>query len=502
MPKYLLAHDLGTSGNKATLFTTEGELIRSSTRAYPTRYYNGNWAEQDPEDWWKAVCDSSRDLLAAVDPADVLAVAFSGQMMGCLCVDKSGTPLADSIIWADMRAQDAERFIIERVGAREFFHIAGHRPGASYALAKFLWLREEHPDVYRNTHKILQAKDYMVFKLTGRFCTDYSDAGGTNAFDMNTFTWSDAILDAVNVPREVFPEAVESTRVVGEVTAAAAEACGLKKGTSVVMGAGDGGCGALGAGCIQNGDTYCCMGTSAWIAHISDHLILDEEMKLVNWAHAVPGLISTNGTMQCAGTSYSWMKETLALAEQLAAEREGGDVYQRIDEAIERAQPGCNGLYYVPYLCGERCPRWDATAKGGFYGLKMEHTRYDMMRSVVEGIGYNMRLILDIMRASADIRDIAAIGGLVRSRVNLKILADILNARLRTLNYYDEATSVGAAVLAGVGCGALKGFDEVKKFSWSVDACPPDGTHRETYEKMLRCFDDTYYAMRDVYRRL
>ena len=175
---------------------------------------------------------------------------------------------------------------------------------------------------------------------------------------------------------------------------------------------------------------------------------------------------------------------------------------ERIDEAIERAQPGCNGLYYVPYLCGERCPRWDATAKGGFYGLKMEHTRYDMMRSVVEGIGYNMRLILDIMRASADIRDIAAIGGLVRSRVNLKILADILNARLRTLNYYDEATSVGAAVLAGVGCGALKGFDEVKKFSWSVDACPPDGTHRETYEKMLRCFDDTYYAMRDVYRRL
>ena len=219
MPKYLLAHDLGTSGNKATLFTTDGALVRSCVHSYPTRYYNGNWAEQNPDDWWRAVCGSTRELIREIDPGEICAVAFSGQMMGCLCVDASGTPLADSIIWADMRAQEAERYIIERVGAREFFRIAGHRPGASYTLAKFLWLRKAMPEVYRNSFKLLQAKDYMVYRLTGRFCTDYSDAGGTNAFDMNTFQWSDAILDAVDVPREVFPELVESTRVVGEVIA-------------------------------------------------------------------------------------------------------------------------------------------------------------------------------------------------------------------------------------------------------------------------------------------
>ena len=221
MPKYLLAHDLGTSGNKATLFTTDGQLVRSSVSGYPTRYYNGNWAEQNPNAWWDSVCDSTKNLIREIDPADISAVAFSGQMMGCLCLDKQGRPLYDSIIWADMRAQKAERLIAEKVGANRFFLITGHRPGASYTLAKYLWLKENEPDVYKNTYKILQAKDYMVYKLTGKFCTDYSDATGTNAFDLGRFRWSDEILDAVGVEESVFPDAVESTRVVGEVTSEA-----------------------------------------------------------------------------------------------------------------------------------------------------------------------------------------------------------------------------------------------------------------------------------------
>lgn len=502
MPTYLLAHDLGTSGNKATLFTTDGTLVRSCTSGYGTRYYNGNWAEQNPEDWWKAVCFSTKELIQTIDPSEIAAIAFSGQMMGCLCVDEHGAPLYDSIIWADMRAQDAEKHIIEKIGAKEFFRTAGHRPGASYSLAKYLWLREYEPDVYKRTYKILQAKDYMVYKLTGRFCTDYNDATGTNAFDINTFDWSDKILDAVGVPREVFPEAVESTRIVGEVSGAAAAECGLKKGTPVVMGAGDGGCGALGAGCVRSNMTYCCMGTSAWIAHVSDHVILDDEMKLVNWAHAVPGLISTNGTMQCAGTSYTWMKENLCTAEELLARQNNESIYTYINAAIEAANPGCNGLFYMPYLCGERCPRWDADAKGGFYGLKMENTRNDMIRSVVEGIAYNMRIILDIMRDYADIPEIAIMGGLVKSKTNLTILSDVMNMKLNTLNYDDEATSVGAAVLAGVGSGHLKDFSEVDKFSWTVHSVLPNEAYREIYDTMVKRFDETYYAMRGVYSKL
>ncbi len=502
MPKYLLAHDLGTSGNKATLFTTDGTLIRSCVSGYGTHYYNGNWAEQNPEDWWKAVCSSTKELIQTIDPSEIAAIAFSGQMMGCLCVDENGRPLYDSIIWADMRAQDAEKHIAEKIGAKEFFRTTGHRPGASYSLAKYLWLREHEPDVYKKTYKILQAKDYMVYKLTGRFLTDYNDATGTNAFDINAFDWSDRILDAVGVPREVFPEAVESTRIVGEVTGLAAGECGLKKGTPVVMGAGDGGCGALGAGCVKNNMTYCCMGTSAWIAHVSDHVILDDKMQLVNWAHAVPGLISTNGTMQCAGTSYTWMRENLCAAEELLARQNGESIYPYINAAINAAKPGCNGLFYMPYLCGERCPRWDASAKGGFYGLKMENTRNDMIRSVVEGIAYNMRVILDIMRNYAAIPEMSIMGGLVKSKTNLTILSDVMNIRLNTLNYDDEATSVGAAVLAGVGSGYLKDFSEVNKFSWTVDSVLPNDAYREIYDTMVKRFDETYYAMKDVYGKL
>ena len=502
MSKYLLAHDLGTSGNKATLFTIDGTLVKSSVSAYATRYYNGNWAEQNPEDWWDAVCSSTKNLVQGIDPADICAVAFSGQMMGCLCLDRKGVPLYNSIIWADMRAQAAEQFIVDRVGAREFFQIVGHRPGASYSLAKFLWLKEHEPDVFKKTFKILQAKDYMVYKLTGNFFTDYSDATGTNAFDITAFDWSDKILDAVGISREVFPEAVESTRVVGEITTAAAKQCGLNKGTPVVMGAGDGGCGALGAGCIKGDMTYCCMGTSAWIAHVSDHVILDNDMKLVNWAHAVPGLFSTNGTMQCAGTSYTWMMNNLCALEKHLSAQSGKSIYSYIDSILDTTEPGCRGLYYVPYLCGERCPRWDATAKGGFYGMKMENTRQDMVRSVIEGIGYNMRLILDIMRPYAHIHDISIMGGLVKSEKNLQIFADILNVKLNTLNYYDEATSVGAAVLAGVGSGALNGFEEIDKFSWAVKRIAPNQDKRAIYDKMLKAFDDTYYAMQKIYSAL
>ncbi|MCI9305065.1 MAG: xylulokinase, partial [Lachnospiraceae bacterium] len=186
----------------------------------------------------------------------------------------------------------------------------------------------------------------------------------------------------------------------------------------------------------------------------------------------------------------------------IESQQQGRNIYELIDETIESAVPGCKGLYYVPYLCGERCPRWDAYAKGGFYGLKMEHAHRELVRSVVEGIGLNMRVILDIMRKYVDIHDMSIMGGLVKSKSNLHIFADTFNTNLGILNYYDEATSVGAAVLAGVGCGALKGFEEVEKFSWRVDSCEPSQENREVYDRLLKFFDKTYDSMKSIYDML
>ncbi len=502
MPKYLIAHDLGTSGNKATLFTTDGEYVKSKVASYDTKFFNANWAEQNPDDWWEAVCLSTKELMQGVDAHEVSAVSFSGQMMGCLCLDQNGRPLRPHIIWADMRGTKEEDFIKERIDPHEFYKITGHRPSASYTLAKLLWVKNNEPDVYKNIHKVLNAKDYIAFKMTGRFITDYSDATGTNAFDLNTFKWSDQILDSVGVSRELFPEAVDSTHVVGELNQKAAEECGLVAGIPVVIGAGDGTSATVGAGSVSEGVTYNCLGSSSWIATTTKTPVLDEQMRVFNWAHAVPGMVVPCGTMQAAGNSYAWMKKQLCGEEALRAKQDGVSVYDLINGQIDDVPAGSNGLYYLPYLIGERSPRWNPNAKGAFIGLKMEHTHADMLRSVVEGVGMNLRLILDIMRTQVDIKSIIALGGLAKSDVCTQIFADIFGVDMLPLNHLEEATSIGAAVCAGVGTGALKSFDEVDKFVHPVGRLVPNEKNNALYEKMLKVFDHSYYALLDVYEEI
>lgn len=502
MPKYLIAHDLGTSGNKATLFTTDGEYVKSKVASYDTHFFNANWAEQNPDDWWDAVVTSTRELMQGVDENEVAAISFSGQMMGCLCLDKNGVPLRSHIIWADMRGTKEEAFIKERIDPLEFYRIVGHKPSASYALAKLLWIRNNEPDVYKDIYKVLNAKDYIAYKMTGRFITDYSDATGTNAFDINTFEWSDQILDSVGVERELFPEAVDSTYVVGELTRGAADECALVSGIPVVIGAGDGTSATVGAGSVAEGITYNCLGSSSWIATTAKKPILDEQMRVFNWAHAVPGMIVPCGTMQAAGNSYAWMKKQMCGEETLRAQQEGLNAYDLINDQIAQVPAGANGLYYLPYLIGERSPRWNPNAKGAFIGLTMEHTHADMLRSVVEGVGMNLRLILDVMRTQIEVKSIIALGGLAKSDVCTQIFADIFGVDMLPLNHLEEATSIGAAVCAGVGVGALKDFSEVDRFVHPVGRLVPDEKNHARYESMLKVFDDSYYALLNVYEEI
>lgn len=495
MPKYLLAHDLGTSGNKATLFTTDGEYVKSVVGEYGVKFYNSNWAEQNPEDWWEAVCSTSRELMQGIDAADVAVVSMSGQMMGCLCVDKKGMPLYNSIIWADMRGVKEEQQMRESIGADAVYNITGHRASASYSLAKLLWLRNNEPNVYKNTYKMLNAKDYIILKLTGNFLTDFSDASGTNAFDLNTFTWSDSILDNMDVDRKLLPEAVPSTHIAGEVSGEAAQACGLAAGTPVVMGAGDGSSASVGAGSVAEGVTYNCLGSSSWIGTTTKKMILDPNQILFNWAHAVPGYISPCGTMQAAGASYAWMKQQLCEYEVKTAEHP----YDAINGQIAQSPPGANGLYYLPYLLGERSPRWNPNARGAFLGLKMEHTHKDMLRSVVEGVGFNLKIILSLMQQYVEVSEITILGGLAKSEVCSQIFTDIFGIEVNALNHLEEATSIGAAVIGGVGIGALSSFAEVSKFVHPNQFYKPNAQNKERYEKMLRIFDQSYYALKDVY---
>ncbi len=502
--KYILAHDLGTSGNKATLFSQEGKLVGSTVFTYGTHYFNETWVEQDPADWWRAVCETSAGLIQStkVNPADIAAVSFSGQMMGCLCVDQKGTPLRPSIIWADQRAQAQQQAIAKKIELKDYYRIAGHRNSASYGIQKLMWVRDNEPDVYKKTYKTLNAKDYIVFKLTGKFYTEPSDATSNACIDLNTLTWSAKIVDIAGIDFDKLPELVPSTHVAGGVTREAAEATGLAEGTPVVLGGGDGVCANVGAGSVKVGKTFSYVGSSAWIASTSDKPVFDEQMRTVTWAHIVPGKYAPNGTMQSAGGSYGWLKSQIATSETLEAENQGISPYELINREIEQSPIGAAGVIFLPYLLGERAPRWNVDARAAFLGLKMENQRRDLFRAVMEGVTMNLGVILDILRQHISIEEILVIGGGAKGKVWRQMMADVYNARIKAPALLEEATSMGAAVTGGVGVGLFQDFDAIERFLDVSHVHEPDPEAVKAYGPVKELFEMSYQALLPVYARM
>lgn len=504
MSKYILAHDLGTSGNKASLFTVEGKLVDSQVFSYGVHYFNGSWAEQDADDWWRAVCTTSKNLIQStgIDPGEIGAVSFSGQMMGCLCVNRQGKPLRKAIIWADLRSQKQAAQIEEKISQQDFYRIVGHRNTASYGVQKLMWVKENEPEIYEQTYKTLNAKDYIVFCLTGKFYTEYSDANSMTCFDLNNLKWSEEIIEYAGIDGDKLPEVKPSTFVAGGVTEEAAAATGLAPGTPVVMGAGDGVTANVGAGSVHPGKTYCCMGTSAWITTTTEKPVFDEQMRSVTWAHAVPGLYAPNGTMQSAGGSYSWLKNTICQIESRLAKEEGKSPYDLINEEIEKSPAGSNGVLFLPYLMGERAPRWNPAAKGAFLGLTAETSRSDMLRSVLEGVALNLAIVLDILRTHVKIDEIMVVGGGAKGAVWRQIMADIFNTRITVPAVLEEAGSMGAAVIGGVGTGIYKDFDAIERFLDIKAVHEPNPEAVKAYQPVRKLFDDCYFALEKLFPRM
>ena len=476
MSKYVLAHDLGTSGNKATLFDDEGKMVASCTESYITDYFNNNWAEQDPGDWWRAVCSSSKKVLAEIDPSDIAAVSFSGQMMACICVDRKGTPLRNALIYCDQRSEKQAEKLVSKVGFREIYEITGHRPSSSYSLTKLMWIMDNEPDVYNSTYKTLQAKDYMNFKMTGNFFTDYNDASGTNAFSLSDLDWSEKIIDASGINPSLLPEAVASTTIVGEVTKEASEATGIPAGTPVAAGAGDGGCATLGAGSYEPGMAYCYMGSSSWVSVTSDKPLGDEEMKTFTWAHPIKGMYQPCGTMQTAGSSISWF-------DKLIHQNIDSDSLEELNRLALESREGAGGVFFLPYLLGERSPWWDPNAKGCFIGLNLNTERKHLSRAVMEGIAMNLNESLKIMHNDSGFDSVTFIGGGANGNALRQIFADIFGMEMQIPELLSEATSMGAALIGGVGAGVYKSFDIVGQMNPVQVSVKPDLGKQDFYKK-------------------
>jgi xylulokinase len=502
--QYLLAHDLGTSGNKATIYGADGRLVGSLVCDYPTYYPGNGYVEQDADDWWKAVCDSTRMLLekSKIPPGEIAGVCFSAQMMGCLVVDKNGAPLRRMLIWADTRSAAQEKYMLERIGLENGYKITGHRISASYSAAKLLWVRDNEPELYKKADKMLHAKEYIILKLTGEIVTEYSDASGTNLLDIAKKQWSDDLLAAFEIPRSLLPELHPSTHVAGKVTAEAARLCGLLEGTPVVTGGGDGSCACVGAGVVSAGKVYNVVGSSSWISTAAEQPYFDPEMRTFNWVHLDQNLYTPCGTMQAAGYSYAWFRDTLGGEERYAGKVAGMSAYAILDKMAQKTPPGAGGLMFLPYLLGERSPLWDHDARGAFVGLGASSGKAEMARAVLEGVGFNLKIIMDILEGYAPIDDVIMIGGGTKGDAWLKILADIWQKPLLVPEYLEEATSIGAAVCGGVGVGMFKDFSVAGKLNKPVRVIEPDKTAAEAYNRLYEIFREAYERLKPVYKSL
>lgn len=480
----IISHDLGTTGNKATLVDASGVVVAAVTVAYDTDFGSGGKAEQDPHEWWRALCEATRQLLAAHPGAEIAGISFSGQMMGAVLLDGDGEPVRPAIIWADTRSTAQAAQLVERVGMERGYAITGHRLNATYSLSKIMWVRDSEPEVFARARHVMCAKDYVAYRLTGVMATDPSDASGTNAYDQAAGTWSDELLDAADVG-QLFTEIVASTQVIGTVTAAAASETGLAAGTPVVMGGGDGPMAALGVGVVDaSSGAYAYLGSSSWVSFASDEPLHDPLMRTMTFNHVIEGRFVPTATMQAGGASLQWIVEAL---------EPSGGAYEQLLEAAAGATASADELYFLPHLLGERSPYWNPRARAAFIGLARHHDRANLVRAVVEGVAFNLYTGLEAFTSTgATITSIDAIGGAANSAPLLQIFSDVWGLPIRRRALVDEATALGAAVVGGVAVGLFDDFSIAGRLSDLTGDFVPDERRHDAYVRSHRRFLDAY----------
>jgi len=492
----IIAHDLGTTGDKASLHADDGRLVAAVTVRYETRYADGGVAEQHPDDWWSAFGAATRRLLAdtGTAPEAVAAVSFSGQMMGAVLLDAAHRPVRPALIWADHRSAAQAARLNAELGEPEAYRLLGHRVHPTYSLTKVCWVREHEPDAFARVAHVCLAKDYVVLRLTGRLVTDPSDASSTNAYDQARGMWSERVLEAAGLDPGLFPEIVPATTVVGTLPAPVASEVGLAAGTPVVLGGGDGPLAALGAGRVDPADgAYAYLGSSSWVSLSATAPMHDPRMRTMTFDHVVPGRYVPTATMQTGGAALEWAAEVL---------RPDGGAARFADLTRAAADVDTRGLYFLPHLMGERSPYWNAAARGTFLGLARHHGPAHLTRAVLEGVAFNLATCVQAFRESGHAVDVVdAIGGGASSDLWLQILADTWGATVRRRRIGEEANSLGAAVVAAVGTGLVPDFSVARELSDVTAEFTPDPSRHADYAARHASFLDAYERLEAWFER-
>ncbi|MHC4768943.1 MAG: xylulokinase [Planctomycetota bacterium] len=501
---HLLGIDIGTGGCKALLIDEAGNVIATATTDYALATPKPLWSEQDPRDWWKATAASIRAVRAeaGIGAGQVGGVGLTGQMHGLVALDAAGDVLRPAILWNDQRCAAQCETIHERLGAETVLARAGKPALASFTAPKILWVREHEPDVFSAIAQVLLPKDYIRWRLTGKFFSDVADASGTLLFDVGRRQWSHEMTDALDIPRAWLPEVTESAAASATVSAEGARHTGLVEGTPVIAGAGDQAAEAVGCGITEHGSVSVTIGTSGVVFAATESVRLDPEGRMHAYCHAIPGMWHVMGVMLSAGGSLRWYRETLGRQEIDRAAQTGVDPYDLLIEDAARVPAGCEGLVFLPYLTGERTPHPDPHARGAFVGLTLRHSKPHLTRAVMEGVTFGLRDSLELTRAlDIPVARVRVSGGGARSAAWRQMMADVFGVEVATVNTVHGA-AFGAALLAGVGTGVYRSVPAAGRTVVRETGSTRPGADAGIYEEYYHRYRALYPALAPEFHEL
>lgn len=503
MQRYLLGIDIGTSSCKVALFNVNGEVIGQGSGNYKVYYPNKGWAEQNPEEWWDSVCQTTKTVIenTQIDPRDISGIGIDGQSWSAIPIDCNGKVLCNTPIWMDTRAKEICDEIKTKVDEDELFALSGNPLEPSYTLPKILWYKKHKPEIYSKIYKILQSNSYIAYKLTGKITQDKSQGYGYQCFDMHTGVWDDTMCEKLGIDRDMLPDIYECHQVIGTVSMQAARETGLHVGIPVVAGGLDAACGTLGVGVLNNGQTQEQGGQAGGMSICTDKYHADK--RLILSCHVVPDKWLLQGGTVGGGGSVKWFEEQFGQAERIVAKLNGTNSFEEMSTLAGSITHGSDGLIFLPYMQGERSPIWDTKAKGVYFGLDYSKTRAHMIRATFEGVAYSLRHNLEIAeKVGAKSSVLHAMGGAANSKVWTQIKADVTGKPIDTYAS-DTATTLGAAILAGVGVGVYKDFEEaVNKTVYIKRSFEPDMQKHEDYEKYYEIYLELYDKLKDTMKKL
>jgi xylulokinase len=497
----LLGIDVGTGGSRAVVIDEAGRVVTSATIEHAAfASPQTGWAEQDPRDWWRASAAAVRSVLSSgeVQAEEIACIGLTGQMHGAVLLDEQDAVLRPAIIWCDVRTDAQCRELTQRVGAEQLVQLVLNPALANFTLPKLLWVREVEPDLWSRVRHVLLPKDYVRLQLTGDRATDVADASGTLLLDVRRRKWSPEILDHAKLDEQLLPRVYESQEVIGCVSAAGAESTGLRVGTPVVAGAGDQAAGAIGMGIVRPGSVSATIGTSGVVFAATDRPALDSRGRVHTFCHAMPERWHVMGVTQAAGLSLRWFRDRFGTERQNHKD-DGRDPYELLCAEAASVPAGADGLFWAPYLMGERTPHLDPHARGALVGLTASHTRAAVIRAILEGVAFSLRDTLTIFdEMNVPVKTIRLGGGGARSKLWQQIQSDVYGQTVELVEA-DEGAAYGAALLAAVGVGVWSSVDEACAVAVRVrQRIEPDPTAKSLMDQHYQTYRLIYPSLRQI----